>query len=271
MSRPMFVGLKMFCKGRKMTSYCRTRMTFSAHQKATVGDMKFSAINSDHMGWLKCDGRLLNVDDFSTLFDVVGYDFGGEGSQFALPNPAGRGPGAIGTAEVDGLCGSTARLRGDIVGEEEHKLTILEMPIHNHGDISGSNVITGYSATGITTSNAGGHSHNLVTTNDDFNFSSGNWPATSTQTGMFSAGSAIDAGTMTWTGGTSAVGDHTHGISDPTHAHTLLPAGGDECHNNMQPTLFIGNMFIFCGKLGFSGAPSSAAGKFPYTTGTAIF
>jgi microcystin-dependent protein len=30
--------------------------------------------------------------------------------------------------------------------------------------------------------------------------------------------------------------------------------GGSNAHNNMQPTLFVGNMFLYCGKV---------AGKYP--------
>lgn len=47
-------------------------------------------------------------------------------------------------------------------------------------------------------------------------------------------------------------GTHTHGF-------TTNNTGGGEAHNNMQPTLFIGNVFIF------SGVPT--AGSYPGTVG----
>jgi microcystin-dependent protein len=55
---------------------------------------------------------------------------------------------------------------------------------------------------------------------------------------------------------TTAVQDNagTH-----THTFTTNSTGGGEAHNNMQPTLFIGNVFIFSGVL--------AAGSYPGTVG----
>lgn len=46
-----------------------------------------------------------------------------------------------------------------------------------------------------------------------------------------------------------------------THVHTFTtaPRGGGDAHNNMQPTLFIGNVFIFSGVL--------ATGSYPGTVG----
>jgi microcystin-dependent protein len=44
-----------------------------------------------------------------------------------------------------------------------------------------------------------------------------------------------------------------------THSHSIAPQGGNVAHNNMQPTLFIGNVFIF------SGVPT--AGYYPGTVG----
>jgi microcystin-dependent protein len=44
-----------------------------------------------------------------------------------------------------------------------------------------------------------------------------------------------------------------------THAITIANEGGSDPHNNMQPTLFIGNVFIF------SGVPT--AGSYPGTVG----
>jgi hypothetical protein len=46
----------------------------------------------------------------------------------------------------------------------------------------------------------------------------------------------------------NAAGTHTHGITDPTHAHTANTTGSSQPFSIMQPTIFVGNMFIFCGR-----------------------
>ena len=238
-----------------MSSLGRSYFSPSANQKATVGDTKFSVVNQDHIGWLKCDGRSLNVKDFYFLWSVIGYNFGGSGTTFQLPNAAGRVPGAVGTGED-----LTPRHLGDLSGAEMHTLTTPEMPSHTH---SGH---TDPSESNISIQQGGSHSHNLVTQNDDFNFSSGNWPAnTSPQSGMFSAAQQKDSGSMTWTGGTAASGNHGHAITDLRHNHTFTTGstGGDQPHNNIQPTIFIGNMFIFSGKITY--------GSYPYKTNSNIY
>ena len=224
-----------------MSSLSRTYFSPTANQKATVGDTKFSALNQDHLGWLKCDGRALNVNDFYFLYRVIGTSFGGSGTTFNLPNPAGRVPGAIGTG-----AGLTVRHLGDLSGEETHILTVPEMPSHEH---SGR---TDLSGTGITLDLSGGHSHNVTSLNDDFNNNTG-------YLGDFSKGSFAqgDSGTRTWTNMISAADSHRHNVVDPTHRHAIPTEGGDQPHNNMQPTIFMGNMFIFSGKITY--------GNYPYT------
>ena len=106
-----------------MTSYNRDYwMAFGAHQKATVGDIKFSAVNYSHLGWILCDGSTLNVSDFQFLFNVIGYSFGGSGNQFILPNPGGRVPGAIGIG-TDANVSSLSSFLGQTIGEYNHLLT----------------------------------------------------------------------------------------------------------------------------------------------------
>jgi len=40
-------------------------------------------------GWLKCDGRLLQIRDYQALYSLVGNEFGGDGrTTFAIPNLA---------------------------------------------------------------------------------------------------------------------------------------------------------------------------------------
>jgi microcystin-dependent protein len=55
-------------------------------------------------------------------------------------------------------------------------------------------------------------------------------------------------GTHAHTFTTSTQPNHNHPITQSPHDHTMNPAGGSLPHNNMQPTLFFGNMFIYCGK-----------------------
>jgi hypothetical protein len=40
---------------------------------------------------------------------------------------------------------------------------------------------------------------------------------------------------------------HTHPITDPGHNHVAMHTGGDVPINIMQPTIFIGNVFMYGG------------------------
>lgn len=222
-----------------MTSVRRDYLTFSAHQKPTVGDQKFSAVGIDHLGWLICDGRLLNVKDWLLLFDVIGYQFGGSGAQFRLPDPAGRVPGIAGSGT-----GLTTRAIGDSVGEETHVLTIAEMPSHNHGT-NASDSVVGNNLTGL----AGSHTHTIT---DPGHFHSGTANQASTATNGLSNNTNNGGNT-----GTSTTGITVDAVGD--HQHSIATQGGDDPHNNMQPTLFMGNMFIYSGKVNY--------GNYPYTAG----
>ena len=123
----------MFFPSRnKMANWTRDFVTYNSHQRPIVGDTKMSALTTDHIGWLKCDGRTLQVADYYFLWRVIGYNFGGSGSNFNLPNPAGRVPGIIGSG-VDSNARTFSHSLGDTVGEEVHVLTVAEMPTHTHG------------------------------------------------------------------------------------------------------------------------------------------
>jgi microcystin-dependent protein len=238
-----------------MTSYCRAPLTFAAHQKPTVGDSKFSAVLVDHMGWLLCDGRCLAVADFRFLFNVIGYSFGGSGDTFNLPEMCGRVPGAIGSNSLTSNGVGSNFILGQDVGEYVHQLTYPEMPSHNHGVAPGF-PSTQQLSTNIYTSSAytlqyltdPQHKHTGIT--DD-----AGWAASNVTTTPGSDQAADDAGSHNHTFTTD---NNSTGIVlvDPGHNHVLNPAGLDQFHNNVQPTLFMGNMFIYCGLYNF--------GTFPY-------
>jgi microcystin-dependent protein len=85
-----------------------------------------------------------------------------------------------------------------------------------------------------------GHTHTQTTTNDDFNNSGTNPPG-------FSADSA---GTRTWNNiNSSTTGITILSAGSHTHTFTTGSTGTGLAHNNMQPTLFIGNVFMFSGIL----------------------
>jgi len=145
-------------------------------------------------------------------------------------------------------CGTTAFAPGTKTGEVQHKLTLAEIPKHNHDDntpavtdpaLEGN---TSTATTGITTNatgpTPGGTGYGLI-------YQDGN----STMNAAVNAGNEPNLFT-------SSV---ALSLTDPGHKHKIASNGGDGCHNNMQPTLFYGNTFIY------SGIPMN--GTFPFTTG----
>jgi microcystin-dependent protein len=197
-----------------------------------VGEYKWSSKLDDFNGWLKCDGRSLSRTEYPDLFNVIGTTFGANDSNtFKLPDLRGRVMGCVGQGG-----GLTNRALGAVVGAETHTLTTNEIPSHSHTgttDSSGAHTHT------ITDP---GHTHTQTTINDDFN-SSGTNPPGFTQD---------SAGSRNW----SNINSATTGISINSagnHAHTFTTntTGGGLSHNNMQPTAFVGNVFIYAKFLSF--------------------
>lgn len=200
---------------------------------AIVGDYKWSARSSDFYGWMLCDGRLLSRSEYKDLFDVVGTSFNivgdSDNTKFRLPDLRGRT--ACGVGQGNGL---TNRTMGTYVGAETHTLSTTEIPSHTHTGTVDSN---GTHTHGVTDP---GHAHSIWTRQDDFNESGGDPPSFADDDGN---------NILTW----NNINSSTTGISvnaDGAHTHTFTTAstGGGSAHNIMQPSAFIGNMFIFSGK-----------------------
>jgi microcystin-dependent protein len=303
-----------------MTSVLSHTFDLPATARPTVGDLKMSIVESDHLGWLRCDGRALSTSEYRTLFTVMGYRFGGSGDTFYLPDPQGRVLGCKGTAS--GISGETWDI-GGISGEETHILTTDELPPHNH-DMSGGDPSlpgnTTYNPTDITNQTAGTHAHTGVTdpsgthlhtgTTDisgdhahsafsgvagshshssNANGGQGNlglvlangdntvvstdesegelnvWTTPYTLT-INDAGSHTHAITVNANGShqhafttsqepnhahtflSDTSGSHTHVITDPTHRHQIASVGASAPFSLMQPTLFVGSLFVYSGR-----------------------
>ena len=74
-------------------------------------------------GWAFCNGATLAIDQFSTLFQLIGTTYGGDGQQtFQLPDLQGRIPVHQGGSSVIGAK----------AGTETVTLTSNQIPIHSH-------------------------------------------------------------------------------------------------------------------------------------------
>src|SRR5579885_2160608 len=88
-----------------------------------VGEIRMFAGNFAPAGWMFCEGQLLPISEYETLFNLIGTTYGGDGqSTFALPDLRGRVPIHQGN-------GFTIAETG---GVEEVTLTVSQIPAHNH-------------------------------------------------------------------------------------------------------------------------------------------
>ncbi|MEA2840971.1 MAG: hypothetical protein QOF41_2301 [Methylobacteriaceae bacterium] len=96
-----------------------------------VGEIRIFAGNFAPAGWMFCEGQLLPISEYETLFNLIGTTYGGDGqSNFGLPDLRGRLPLHQGS-------GFTLAETG---GAETVTLTVSQIPAHSHAFL-GSNAV----------------------------------------------------------------------------------------------------------------------------------
>lgn len=93
-----------------------------------IGEIRIFAGTFAPVGWLFCDGRLLQISEYDTLYSLLGTTYGGDGnSNFALPNLCSRV--VVGMGQAPGMSSYPI---GQAAGQENHTLTANELPAHEH-------------------------------------------------------------------------------------------------------------------------------------------
>ena len=94
--------------------------------EAFVGEIKVLAGSGIPPGWAACDGQILEINDYRSLYSVLGSTYGGDGkTTFALPDLRGR----------VAMHSSTDLPPGTAGGDNQHALSAAELPAHAHGSL----------------------------------------------------------------------------------------------------------------------------------------
>jgi microcystin-dependent protein len=109
-----------------------------------VGEIRIFPFPFAPSGWALCNGQLLTIVQFATLFSVIGTTYGGDGTvHFAVPNLGGNVP--LGITALQNVTspplggGLSIYAKGQSGGEQTHTLLDSENPAHMHnlnGDVS---------------------------------------------------------------------------------------------------------------------------------------
>lgn len=203
--------------------YNKTENDWVSIKPLEVGDLKYSIRSDDHNQWMNCDGRSLIREKYPRLFEIIGTAFGNDSSTtFNLPDCRGRILGSVGQG-----VGLTARTTGQLIGSETHTLNVAEMPSHIHTgttDSSGSHTHT---------SNAIGGQGNLGLVSANGNNTVIDTDSSSGELNVWTTPQALTI---------NSSGTHIHNF-------TTGSTGSGTAFNIMQPTLFIGNVFIYTGDI----------------------
>lgn len=92
-----------------------------------IGEIRMFAGNFAPSGWLFCDGSMLPISEYDTLFSLIGTTYGGDGQNtFGLPDLRGRIPIHMGTGA------GVSYTIGEWSGAETMTLTTQQIPAHTH-------------------------------------------------------------------------------------------------------------------------------------------
>lgn len=105
-----------------------------------VGEIRIFAGNFAPAGWMFCEGQLVPISEYETLFNLIGTTYGGDGQEtFALPDLRGRLPIHQGNGFVLAETG----------GVEEVTLTVNQIPSHTHPMLASNNTAGGTAPAGM--------------------------------------------------------------------------------------------------------------------------
>jgi microcystin-dependent protein len=94
-----------------------------------IGEIILVPYNFAPVGFLTCAGQMLQIADYDALFNLIGTTYGGDGqTTFALPNLQSRVPIHMG----QGPQLSNNYQLGDMAGAEAETLAATHLPVHTH-------------------------------------------------------------------------------------------------------------------------------------------
>jgi microcystin-dependent protein len=100
-----------------------------------IGEIRMFGGNFAPVGWMLCQGQLLQISEYDTLFNLIGTIYGGDGQNtFGLPDLQSRIP----------LHAGSGFLVGQEAGVETVTLNRNQMPVHTHQPV-GAQVAQGQS------------------------------------------------------------------------------------------------------------------------------
>lgn len=168
-------------------------------------------------GYLLCTGQSLLVEEYPLLHAAIGYQYGGSGLSFNVPNLQNRVPVGKGTeVEFDTL--------GESGGSKTHQLSVNEMPSHTHIQDSHNHTQNAHSHT----AGDNGHSHSGVIIAGGLSVPQGSYYGVWGNYGMKN----------TDTGYASVYVNNATATNQATTA-TNQNTGGGLAHNNLQPYIVL--------------------------------
>lgn len=198
-------------------------------------------------GFLLEDGKKYSTTEYNRLFKVIGYKFGGAGTEFAVPDSRGRV--TVGAGAGPGL---TVRTVGDKSGEERVILTVGHLALHSHTQtpVGGSANVAG-SVNGTLGGIVADHNHYPPENRVGWSYMTHALSAesaprylTKDKSGEVevlwgNAGVNQATGSVTATVGCSVSGTLNGSMSGSilTNSGATATTGSNEAHPNMQPFL----------------------------------
>jgi microcystin-dependent protein len=111
-----------------------------------VGEIRMFGGSFAPAGWQFCDGTLLPISEYETLFNLIGTTYGGDGqSTFAVPDLRGRIP----------LHQGNSFTLAETGGVETVTLTVNQIPAHTHAFLATTSAATDANPGGNVAAQAG--------------------------------------------------------------------------------------------------------------------